>query len=136
MFFKIVVLKNFAIFTGKHQCWSLFLIKLQTFRLQCFNIKKRFHHRCFPVNIAKFVRTAFFMEHLWWLLLEKYCRNNFASTDAEYKISGPLLGLRLSLLHNFIHLSLNSGSAQVQTLLAACRRFAMVRISDNVPGRK
>ena len=28
-FFKIGVLKNFAIFTGKHLCWSLFLIKLQ-----------------------------------------------------------------------------------------------------------
>ena len=27
--------------------------------------------------------------------------------------------------------SLNSGSAQVQNLLAVCRRFAMVRISDN-----
>ena len=39
----------------------------------------------------------------------------------------------LSLLHNFIQLSLNSGSAQVQTL---CRRFAMVRISDNGPGWK
>ena len=24
MFFKIRVLKNFAIFTGKHLCWSLF----------------------------------------------------------------------------------------------------------------
>ena len=42
----------------------------------------------------------------------------------------------LLLLHNFIQLSLNSGSAQVQTLLAACRRFAMVRISDNGPGWK
>ena len=30
--FKIGVLKNFAIFTGKHLCWSLFLIKVQTFR--------------------------------------------------------------------------------------------------------
>ena len=29
MFFKIVVLINFAIFTGKHLFWSLFLIKLQ-----------------------------------------------------------------------------------------------------------
>ena len=29
MFFKIVVLKNFANFIGKHQCWSIFLIKLQ-----------------------------------------------------------------------------------------------------------
>ena len=30
MFFKIGVLKNFAIFTEKHLCWSLFLIMLQT----------------------------------------------------------------------------------------------------------
>ena len=46
MFFKVDVFKNFAIFTGKHLCWSLFLIKLQAFR-------------CFPVNIAKFLRVAF-----------------------------------------------------------------------------
>ena len=36
----------------------------------------------------------------------------------------------------FIHQSLNAGSAQVQILLAACRRFAIVRISDNGPGWK
>ena len=35
--------------------------------------------------------------------------------------------------HNFIHQSLNSGSAQVQLLYAACRTFAMMRISGNVP---
>ena len=28
MFFKIGILKNFANFTAKHLCWSLFLIKL------------------------------------------------------------------------------------------------------------
>ena len=28
MFFKIGTLENFAIFTGKHLCWGLFLIKL------------------------------------------------------------------------------------------------------------
>ena len=33
MFFKITVLKNFVIFTGKHISWSLFLIKLQAFIL-------------------------------------------------------------------------------------------------------
>ena len=33
MFYKKAVLKNFAIFTGKQLCWSLFLIKLQAFRL-------------------------------------------------------------------------------------------------------
>ena len=32
MFFKIGVLKNLAISTGKHLCWSLFLIKLQPWR--------------------------------------------------------------------------------------------------------
>ena len=29
MFYEKGVLKNFAIFRGKHLCWSLFLIKLQ-----------------------------------------------------------------------------------------------------------
>ena len=32
MFFKIGALKNFAYFIGKHQCWSIFLIKLQAWR--------------------------------------------------------------------------------------------------------
>ena len=33
MFFKIAVLKNFVIFTEIHLCWSLFLMKLQPWRL-------------------------------------------------------------------------------------------------------
>ena len=33
-------------------------------------LKKRFWHRCFPVNFAKFLRTPFFIEHLWWLLFQ------------------------------------------------------------------
>ena len=49
---KIGVLKNSTIFTGKHLCWSLLLIKFQAFR------------PCLPVNIAKFSQTAFFTEHL------------------------------------------------------------------------
>ena len=32
LFCKKGVLRNFANFTGKHLCWSLFLIELQTFR--------------------------------------------------------------------------------------------------------
>ena len=44
------VLKNFAILLGKHLCWSLFLIMLQAFR-------PGLQHRCFRVNIAKFLRT-------------------------------------------------------------------------------
>ena len=33
VFYKKAVLKNFAIFTGNHLCWSLFLVKLQIFSL-------------------------------------------------------------------------------------------------------
>ena len=32
MFFQTGVLNNFAIFTGKHLCWSLFMIKLKAWR--------------------------------------------------------------------------------------------------------
>ena len=32
-------------------------------------LKKSLWHRCFPVNFTKFLRTHFFIEHLWWLLL-------------------------------------------------------------------
>ena len=58
MFFKIGVFKNFKIFTGKHLCWSLFLIMFQASTLQVF--KKRLQHRGFPVKFAKF------LEHLFW----------------------------------------------------------------------
>ena len=47
--------KSFAMFTGKRLCWSLLLIKFQALR-PCNFIKKRLQHRCFPVNIAKFLR--------------------------------------------------------------------------------
>ena len=33
VFYKKSVPKNFPIFTGKHLCWSLFLIKLQAWRI-------------------------------------------------------------------------------------------------------
>ena len=52
MFFKIDLLKNFAIFVGKLLCWSLFLIKLQA--LKPATLLKRLQHMCFPVNTAKF----------------------------------------------------------------------------------
>ena len=68
MFFKVGSLKNFAIFTGKHLCWSLFLIKLQAWA--CNFVKKRLQRRCFPENIATSFTTTFLIEHLWWLLLK------------------------------------------------------------------
>ena len=73
MSFNIDVLKDFAIFTGKHLCWNLFLIKIQAWRPATL-LKKRLQHRCFPVNVAKFLITATFIEDLWRQLLE-FTRN-------------------------------------------------------------
>ena len=42
-------LKNFANFIEKHQCWSLFLTKLQT--------QKRLQLSCFSVKLAKFLKA-------------------------------------------------------------------------------
>ena len=70
MFFKIGVLKSFTIFSGKYLFWSLFLIKLHAFI-----IKKRLQHMRFPMNITKLLRTAFYIEQLWWLLLKTYTLN-------------------------------------------------------------
>ena len=55
IFFKGGIFIKFSIFTGKYLCWSLFLIKLQAYNF----IKKRLHHRCFHMNIAKFLKTLF-----------------------------------------------------------------------------
>ena len=54
MFFKIDVLKNFAIFTGKHLCWSLFY---------------------------KIFKSSFFIEHLRWLLLQMFCFTLYFQQD-------------------------------------------------------
>ena len=53
------VLKNFAKFTGKHLCWSLFFNVVAGLRLATL-LKKRLQHRCFPVRFEKFLITPFF----------------------------------------------------------------------------
>ena len=64
VFCKKGVPRNFAKFTGKHLCQILFLISCRP--EACNFIKKETLAR---VNFAKFLRTPFFIEHFWWLLL-------------------------------------------------------------------
>ena len=68
MIFNIGLFKNFTILTGKHLCWSLFLIKLQAFRF-------------FPVNIAKLIRSKFFIKYLRWLLHHMFCFTLYFQKD-------------------------------------------------------
>ena len=103
-------------------------------------------HRQAPDNLQHIHRTNHPGDHLWGTAFA--CKKSFLK-DLNYKkllfivvkrnllteICGAVVWW-LSLLCDFIQLSLNSGSAEVQTLLAACRRFATVRISDNGPGLK
>ena len=65
VFCKKGVLKNFAKFTGKNLCQSLFFNKVADLRPTTL-LKKRLWHRCFPVNFAKFFRTSFLTEHFHW----------------------------------------------------------------------
>ena len=74
MIFKIDILKNFATIAGKHPCWSLFLIKLKTWSPAA--LLKRDHNTGVSMWILQnFLRTAFFIKHLWWMLLNKVKTN-------------------------------------------------------------
>ena len=63
------VLRNFAKFTRKHLCQSLFLNKVSVLRHATL-LKKGVWRKCFLVNFAKFLRTPHLTEHLRWLLLD------------------------------------------------------------------
>ena len=56
--FALGVLENFAHYTVKHPCWSLFFNKATGLRPATL-IKKRLQQGCFLVNFAKLLRTPF-----------------------------------------------------------------------------
>ena len=65
MFFKLGVLINIH---RKTPVLGFLFNKLAGLKACNLN-KKRLPYRCFPVNIEKFLRSAFLIEHVWWLLL-------------------------------------------------------------------
>ena len=90
VFCKKSILRNLAKLTGKHlyQSHSNF-------------IKKRLWCRCFPVNFVKFLRTTFFIKHLWCLLLYRQ-RSCFHIASVIVVLSGILKATILNL-----HLGMN-----------------------------
>ena len=99
------LLKKFEIFTGKHLCWSPFLMKSMI--LISHFMKKRLQYRCFFGNIAKFFRTAFFIENFRWLLLfiiafNSDKSNQFSVGGREFKSKGKkesLFGFHIWYFH-------------------------------------
>ena len=66
VFYKKAVLKNFAIFTGKHLCWSVFFIKWQNFSPA--TLLKR------DSNTGLFLWVLRnFKEHLFWRISANCC---------------------------------------------------------------
>ena len=63
VFCKESVLKNFAIFTLEHLCWSRFLIKLQALKA-CNFIKKKTPTQLLSCDYCKFFKSTYFEEHL------------------------------------------------------------------------
>ena len=68
MFFEIDVLKSFTNFTGKHLCWSFFLITLQAWRLGKYG--KQTPRGTFSQEISKSANQIIFRETVtrcFWL---------------------------------------------------------------------
>ena len=55
---NILILRNFAKFTGNYLCQSLFFNKVAGLRPAAL-LKKKLWHSCFPVNFVKYLRTHF-----------------------------------------------------------------------------
>ena len=78
VFFKIGVIKNFVNFTGKHLCWSFFLIKFHTFRPET-SLRRDSNIDVFLcVKFAKFFKNTYFEKHL-----RKAC--NFIKKRLQHK---------------------------------------------------
>ena len=78
MFYKKGVPENLAKFTGKHLFLSLYINKVKGVRTANL-LKKRLWRRCFPVNLAKFLRTPF-LEITYRRLLLKHGEHLFSQT--------------------------------------------------------
>ena len=88
------VLRNFAKFIGKHICQRLFSNKVAGLR-RATSLRKSFWYRCFPVNSAKFLRTAFFAEHFWTNASDNGC-------PEEFLYAFRLDAVIISVYHSFV----------------------------------
>ena len=102
-FFKISARKNFAIFIRKHLCWSLH--KTFNYRLSTL-LKRDSNTGVFLWILRNFLRTAFFIEHLRWLLLNLVSKSHVNESIALNLYSVSQTGLALMQeFHSRLHSS-------------------------------
>ena len=96
MFCRKGVLRNFAKFTGKQLCQSLFFNKVAGLG-PAFCLKKRIWHRCFPVNFVKFFRTPFLQTPFGdCFFIKLFFLNARIEKQSQLQISNKLLNKELS----------------------------------------
>ena len=124
VFRKKGVLKNFAIFTRKHLCWSLFGVLGVNF------IKKRLQHRYFPVNITKLLRKSILkniwerlhfeqlfqrtlVSSVWWTIVAKFnLKHRLISNRIK---TSPKLNFSTRRLSQSLHVKLISETKLIYT---------------------
>ena len=93
-----VVLKNFANFTEKHLCWSLFFTKLRAFRPATL-LKKRLLKRCFPMKNGKFWITPI-SKNIWTTSSVYWLLHHILIFAILYRTQLSFLQIASSLLRN------------------------------------
>ena len=94
-------LRNFAKFTGKQLCPSLFFNKVAGLRPATL-LESRLWHRCFPVNFAKFLRTAFLQNTSGRLLLSLW---SFVCNLQKFKSSGIFMSSGFLICTSYLTVS-------------------------------
>ena len=79
-------------------------------------LKKRLWHRCFPVNFAKFLRTSFIIDHLWWLLLSLYINCWITSRQESFNEDS----IACSVKHQLWNLRVKSLSCEGERFYLRC----------------
>ena len=100
MFLKIGAFKNFANFTGKHLCWSFFLLKFQTLRPATL-LKSNYNTGIFSVQFAEFLRTPFFTEQFQWLLPYTRHDSDYVAWSYKKKNKSKVKNIKESCLEAF-----------------------------------
>ena len=93
-------LKISQLLSRKLLCWSIFVIKLQAYR-PTFLLKKGLQYRCF---LKKFLRTAFFVEHLTihYTFSKFYVMIDFLDVFG-YKIDIFHISCAIALISSMVH---------------------------------
>ena len=63
---------------------------------------------CFPMNFVKFLRTHFYIEHLWWLLLKLFKKRHDEGQKFNQNGSSEAVVWRCSVEKVFLEISHNS----------------------------